>query len=117
MKIKLNIRDIKPMLDRSAAQLDKETVGKLQAARRVALQHQLTSQRVPVLAWLGQHSMVHPHSSHGNKSLGWGVAALLVLVLFSGAIYWQHSNSNEYDHSDIDIAILTDDLPVNMYVD
>jgi hypothetical protein len=33
----------------------------------------------------------------------------------SGVSYWQHTS--ERDHSAIDIAILTDDLPVHMYVD
>jgi inorganic pyrophosphatase len=36
-------------------------------------------------------------------------------VLISGFGYWQ--NTYENDHSELDIAILTDELPVHMYVD
>ncbi len=110
MKTRLQTRDIGAMLDRSAAQLDNDTLDKLRNARRVALQHQ--RQQVPVLAWLHEHGLAH---TPGHKSHHWGLAALFAIILFSGIFYWQHVY--EHDHSDIDIAILTDDLPVDMYVD
>jgi hypothetical protein len=103
------------LLNRSAAQLDQGTLDKLQSARRFALQYQQKTQRAPVLAWLTEHGLVGHHSTTGHKTLNWGVATLLVLVLLGGALYLQQSY--EHDHSDIDIAILTDDLPVDMYVD
>jgi len=40
---------------------------------------------------------------------------LLAASLFSGIAYWQHVMDN--DTSDEDIAILTDDLPIQYYVD
>ncbi len=113
MKTKINIRDIGPLLNDSTTRLDNDTLDKLRDARRTALQYQQTEQHVPVLAWLHQHGLIHMHSKH--KSHHWGMAALLAVILFSGVIYWQQVY--EHDHSDIDIAILTDDLPVDMYVD
>jgi hypothetical protein len=115
MNRKLNTHDIGRLLDRSVAQLDKDILEKLQFARRTALQHQPVTKQAPVLAWLAQHGLIHHHSAHGHKALNFGLAALLAALLLSGALYWQQYY--EHDHSDIDIAILTDDLPVDMYVD
>ena len=115
MNRKLNTKEIGQLLDRSAAQLDKGTLDKLQSARRTAMQYQRTEQQAPVLAWLTEHGVTHHGSSHSHKAFNWGVAALFAAILFGGALYLQQSY--EHDHSDIDIAILTDDLPVDMYVD
>jgi len=115
MNRKLNTKEIGQLLTRSAAQLDKGTLDKLMAARRLALRYQQTAQQVPVLAWLSGHGLIHHGSSPGHKAFNWGVAALFAAILFSGALYLQQSY--EHYHSDIDIAILTDELPVDMYVD
>lgn len=114
MKAKLNTREIGQLLNRSANQLDRETLDKLQAARRIALQHQCREQQAPVLAWLTEHGVIHHGSASYHRAYNFGMAALLVAVLFGSALYWQQMSS---DHSDIDLAILTDDLPVEMYVD
>jgi hypothetical protein len=115
MNQKLNTKEIGQLLDHAAARLDQETLDKLMAARRTALSHQQTAQQAPVLAWLSGHGLIHHGSSHSHKAFNWGVAALVAAVLFGGALYLQQSY--EHDHSDIDIAILTDELPVDMYVD
>ena len=115
MNHKLKTHEIGKLLNRSAAQLDQGTLDKLQSARRAALQYQQKTHQAPVLAWLTQHGLVGHHSTAGHKTLNWGVATLFVLVLLGGALYLQQSY--EHDHSDIDIAILTDELPVDMYVD
>jgi len=114
MGLKLKIGEIGQLLDHSTSRLDSVTRQKLQDARRTALMRQRTSQPTSVLAWFEQHSLIHGHS-HNHRSFNWGVAALFALILFSGALYWQ--DVYEHDHSDLDIAILTDDLPVDMYVD
>jgi non-ribosomal peptide synthetase component F len=115
MSMKLNTKEIKQLLNRSAAQLDNGTLDKLQSARRTALQYQQTEQQAPVLAWLTEHGVIHHHSAPFHKAYNLGMAALLLALLVGGALYWQQSY--DHDHSDIDIAILTDDLPVDMYVD
>jgi hypothetical protein len=115
MNYKLKTHEIGKLLNRSAAQLDRDTLDKLHSARRFALKYQQDTQQSPVLAWLTQHGLVGHHSTSGHKTVNWGVAMLLVMVLLGGALYMQQSN--DHDHSDIDIAILTDDLPVDMYVD
>jgi len=115
MGIKLNINDFRRLLDRSASDLSATTVDKLQAARRAALQHQQTKQPTLVHAWLAEHGIIGHHASHQHKALNWGLATLLAVAMVGGISYWQITP--ERDHSTIDIAILTDELPVHMYVD
>lgn len=116
MNQKLKIREIGQLLDHSVARIDQGTSDKLLAARRAALQHQQITQQAPVLAWLTQHGLIHHHPGHPHKAFRLGVAALFAAILLLGvSLYWQHVS--EHDHADIDIAILTDDLPVDMYVD
>ncbi len=114
MNTKLNTREIRQLLNRSASQLDRETLDKLHAARRVALQHQHTEQQAPVLAWLTEHGVIHHGSTPYHRAYNFGVFVLLVAILFGGALYWQQACN---DHDDIDIAILTDDLPIDVYLD
>lgn len=114
MNKQLNIREIGQLLNRSTNQLDRETLDKLQAARRTALQHQYTGPQAPVVAWLTEHGVIHHGSTPYHRAYNFGVVVLLVAILFGGALYWQQTSN---DHSDVDLAILTDDLPVEMYVD
>ncbi len=115
MKKDLNRHSIKQLLDQSAARISPATLDKLQAARTRALEHHHAHRTAPALAWLG-HFGSHSHSSHMSKSFNWAVAVLFVACLIGGAAYWQNSTA-EHDTSDVDIAILTDDLPLHAYVD
>lgn len=114
MNHKLTTREIKQLLNRSTTQIEKSTLGKLQSARQLALKHQQTEQQAPVMAWLVQHGLIHHHSTPGHKAFNLGMAALLVAILFGGALYLQQQT---YEHDDIDIAILTDDMPIDVYLD
>ena len=115
MKKDINIQLVKELLDTSTLQLTPVTLEKLRNSRTRALEHQRTQHRVPVLAWLGHHGSQHD-SFHMSKSMGWAVAALFAACLISGATYWQNYNS-EHEICDVDIAILTDDLPIHVYLD
>lgn len=115
---KLILRDIGKVLNRSITQLDNGTLDKLRDARRNALQHQLTPKHSPVTVWLSHLGLIHHGSHHSgifHKSHNLALALLLAMSVSAGVYYW-HS-SHEHDHSEIDMAILTDDLPVEMYVD
>ncbi len=112
--LKLNTREIGRLLNRSADQLDQETLNKLQSSRCTALKYQQKKQQAPALAWLVQHGLIGTHSP-GHKALGFGMGMLLALILLGSIFYLQPAG--EIDHAEIDIAILTDDLPVDLYVD
>lgn len=109
-----NSRDIAPeriakLLTRAAQQLDDDTVAALRQARNVALQRQSLSK--PVFALSTGHNIrwLMPHSTQQ-----WVAAIILfVAILFGGLSYWQHEN----DLSHLDTAILTDDLPLEVFVD
>lgn len=116
MKPDLNHHSIKQLLDRSTTQIKPATLDKLQVARTHALEHHRQHSNAPVLAWLGQHGSHGVSTHHLSRRLNWAVAILLLACLFSGAAYWQHSMA-EHDISEVDIAILTDDLPLHVYVD
>lgn len=115
MKKDLNHHSVKQLLDQSAARISPATLDKLQAARTHALEHHRTRHTAPALAWLG-HFGSHSHSSHTSKRVNWAVAVLFVACLISGAAYWQNSIADR-DTSEVDIAILTDDLPLHAYVE
>jgi len=115
MRIKLNVDDIGHLLEGSSSKLAPATADKLYLARRAALQHQRIKHPTVVHAWLDELGIIGHHASHQHKALNWGLAALLAVVLIGGVGYWQ--NTFERDHSELDIAILTDDLPLHMYVD
>lgn len=111
----LNHHSIKQLLDRSAAQIKPATLQKLQDARMHALEHQRAHRSAPALAWLN-HSGSPSGAHHLPKRLNWALAILFIACLFSGAAYWQ-STTTEHDNGEDDIAILTDDLPLHVYVE
>ena len=112
--MKYNIK-IKELLNSSTSQLAPTTLEKLRGARSLALEHQRTRRSAPVLAWLGHHGG-HNESFHMSKATAWAIAALFVVFLISGASYW-HSYTTEHEICDVDISILTGDLPIHVYVD
>jgi hypothetical protein len=95
--------------------MDAPTIENLRDARNRALEAYRAQQKAPVRAWLHHHGILVGGSSHSHKYLYFAIALIFTAFLFSGSTYWQQAN--EHDHSDIDIAILTDDLPVDAYVD
>jgi hypothetical protein len=102
-------------LDHAAERLDPGTLGRLAAARRIALSHyRERPASVLALAW---GTITGPG---GQISLGaryaLGVGALLAALI--GFAYWQSAAPvNGNDLSDVDVKLLTDDLPINAYLD
>jgi Protein of unknown function (DUF3619) len=114
MNENLDFKAIRQLLNRSLSQLDQTTLAELHAARRHALQHASFYAPSVVLTWVDTHVLRHiPARRHAAAT--WFAAALLVIGLLGGiSYYWQQANDNSVD---VDIAILTDDLPINYYVD
>lgn len=111
-KLKNNL--IKSTLDIATTQLAPATLDKLRMARTKALAHQRISHTAPAFAWASGNNF--NHSSHLQKSIHWVKIAFLAAVLISGASIW-HDYTSEHDLSEVDISILTDDLPLNVYLD
>ena len=100
-------------LDDGLNQLEAGTHERLVAARRAALaRYREAPVRVfgltlvgPVGHFLGQHVF------------GTSVAAVTALVIATaGVVYWQNVAPNG-DSADLEIGLLTDELPINAYLD
>ena len=115
MKTDMDTHLIKELLDSSTTQLKPATLEKLRSARTRALDHQRVRSSVPVLAWLGHHTDKN-NSSHMSRTMNWAVAVLFVACLISGASIWQNYSA-EHEINELDVAILTGDLPIHVYLD
>ena len=110
MNIKLDTNKIAQLLTLSTRQLNEATVSALASARRNALKRQTAHSPVYALTtgrWT--HSLI-PHSAQQ-----WVVAGLLAAMLVVGTSFWHHVQEQQTD--ELDVAILTDDLPIEVFVD
>jgi len=108
-----HLESIKQLLNYSIAELDQSTLTRLRAARAHAVSRH-NARSVSLLAWAGEHASWHV-PAHRQNSHYWIGVILLIVGLFSSIAYWQHAKDN--DICDVDIAILTDDLPIQYYAD
>jgi len=110
MTIKIDSKDISQLLTQSSRQLDSGMMSALANARQKALDRQLV--RVPAVTLsTGRWTLnLIPHSG-----LQWLATGLLVAILVFAAGYWQHAQEQQI--SEIDVAILTDELPIEIFVD
>jgi hypothetical protein len=115
MSEKLNVESVRQLLNRSSTQLDQRTLLRLRDARAQALARYDARSTAP--AFIRAFALTgsgHTIGSHRNRYY-WVIAILFAAFLYSGASYWQRPV--DHDTSDVDIAILTDDLPIDAYVD
>lgn len=113
-KNELSHDDIKQLLNHSAAQLDKPTLTRLHQAREQAMARYATRCiEQPISARAG-HAVWHAFGAQ-HKSRLWAATLLVTLILFSATVYWNQNAKS--DTTDVDIAILTGDLPIHFYVD
>ena len=102
-------------LDYSVDQLEPRARPRLFAARQSALSH-YREQPVAVagLAWAGQvAARITDHRYASTRQLA---AISLLVVALAGIAYWQ-SNGVTNEATDIDTGLLTDELPINAYLD
>lgn len=109
-------RKLVERLDDGLNQLEAGTRERLVAARRAALaRYQEAPAPVFGLAWAGLVGRFVEHHVFGTR-----VAAIVtaLVIATTGAIYWQNLGSNgNGDLADVEIALLTDELPINAYLD
>lgn len=115
MKTELNTQELDPgkiakLLDRSTQRLDGRVVSALNSARNNALQRQSAYAYAPASATARWTHWLAPHSTQQ-----WIAVAVLVAAIISGAGYWHHTQEQQI--SELDVAILTDELPIEVFVD
>jgi hypothetical protein len=108
-------RKIVGALDRGVERLDTGTRERLAAARRLALSR-YREQPEPVwgLAWA--MNAVSPRGAHRQYNPRYLLAACAFALAISGFAYWQ-ATAPVADFAEIDVNLLTDDLPINAYLD
>lgn len=109
-----NIGLIRRALDRSSAGINQNALAKLRGARERALAHYDARQKAPVFAWAGVGGQSHADGSR-RSVFYWLAALLLAASLFGVSSYWQ--SVQEHEIAEVDMAILTDDMPMDVYVD
>jgi hypothetical protein len=109
MDVKLNLREIGNLLDRSSDRLDSRTQKSLHLARQQAL----LRQRPEPSAWRSEgYALSASHQQLSQRALYWIFAAVATALLLINLTQWHpHGQGN------IDLAILTDEMPVDVYVD
>lgn len=117
MSQKLHLEKIKQLLNHSVNRLEQPVLARLRDAREQALARHEARSAAPAFAWATPSaSQGHTAGPH-RKSHYLAAAVLLAALLFSGAAYWRHATEHDHEASEVDVAILTDELPIEVYVD
>jgi hypothetical protein len=109
-------RKIVQQLDHGADQVGQPTRQRLLDARKAALSHYKEKvQPAWGLAWSGQaiSRRGEPHF-FGPRYL---VAAAALIAALIGIAYWQNGSGPSNELAEIDVGLLTDELPINAYLD
>lgn len=108
-------KQIVQRLDFGLGRIKQGNLYRLQAARNAALERvRSVPQPVFGLAWAGDVAFRVSHSTHFNlRNL---VAAGLLVLAMLGATYWQVAMEGN-DIAEIDVSLLTGELPINAYLD
>lgn len=115
MKTKFDISNmtIKQLLNTSLMRLRQPTLERLRDARARALLRHDAHRAESSYSLVG--SISWPTIGTQHKPRLWATV-LAIAMLFSVATYWQQQ-ATENDLAEVDISILTDDLPMHIYLD
>lgn len=104
-------RRIVARLDEGLERLDAGTRERLATVRRAALARYQEAPALGLAGGLGEFVQ--------NHLFGTRVAVVLatLVIATAGVVYWQSVASNGEYSADLEIALLTDELPINAYLD
>ncbi len=106
-------RKITRMLDQGSLDLDRSTLLRLAAAREQAL---AGDRRAP--AWAPVWATQLANRAGGRLAGTRYLLPIMVLLLgLMGMVYWQGGSGPGTELADIDARLLTDDLPIDAYLD
>lgn len=98
------------LLDSSLDRLSPAVLETLRSNRERALEHQRVR---PPISGFGALTLRWPLASHHQHLLA--LIPLLLLLLVGTLTYWKQSRPHDVSH--IDMAILTDEMPIEVFVD
>jgi len=102
------------VLNRGTRDMGSDTVTRLAAAREQAL----AGFRVAPgwkLAWAGSGSLRNDEHPAAGLRLALPIAVLIISLI--GIAYWHSGNGQSNELADLDVRLLTDDLPIDAYLD
>lgn len=106
-------RRIVKLLDESADNIGSEQRERLRAARSMALAHRVAPQPAWTAVLAGNVSQLTEYRLFGVRYL----IPMAALVLGLMGVVYMNSNGTSSDIADIDAGLLTDELPINAYLD
>ncbi len=107
---------IKQLLDHGTRQMSGQVLLSLSRARQKALERQAVHVPDLTLASNGagpSHGWMHWVMPQSIQQMV--IAGLLASVVVSGVSYWHHAEEQRI--GELDVAILTDELPIEVFVD
>ena len=111
MNTNFNPDKIAQLLTQGTHELNADTLSALKRARLAALERQAAPEPAPVLALA--HGWLHRLLPHSTAQ--WWMAALLAASLTVVASCYHHTRDQQI--GELDVAILTDELPLEVFVD
>lgn len=108
-------RKVVGALNRGVESLNASTLERLAAARRLALsRYRERPEPAWGLAWA--MNAVSPRNAYRQYGARYLLVACAFVLAISGFAYWQ-ATAPAVDFAEIDVNLLTDDLPINAYLD
>lgn len=99
-------------LDRGTRDMGGDTLAQLAAAREQALSGFRTAPGWK-LAWAGSWTS----RSNDRPALRYALPVALLIISMIGIVYWHSGNGQSNELADLDVRLLTDDLPIDAYLD
>lgn len=105
---------ISRLLDQAARDIPGRTAAKLAVARERALAGYQEN-----YAWslAGAGQWVSRIAWHSTGGMRYALPSAVLILGLIGIVYWQTSNGRGNELADIDARLLTDDLPIDAYLD
>jgi len=101
-------------LEHGTAGLDRRVVAQLAAARDDALSRHDASPSWG-MAWAGHvKSRLFEYPASGLRH---ALSVAILIFGLMGVVFWQSGGGRSYELADIDMRLLTDDLPLDAYLD
>ncbi len=108
-------KNIKALLDSTTLGISPAVAGSLHAFRTSALKQQRL-QRSPLVNWIYAHTGL-PVSNPLTRPASMLLASVFLAVTLLASYNFVQNYLNDGDTADVDLAILTDDMPLHVYVD
>jgi hypothetical protein len=110
-------RKVAGYLDEGARDLDPAVAERLLAARKLALSR-YQSEPVPAWGWAWATQVIGRHIQHRQPgALQMLLAGAALVAALIGLAYWQNYNGQANELAEVDAGLLTDELPINAYLD